>query len=1376
MKWKCVTLLVLIAMIWMNKILAQLPLDTSAYSHPVITVTNPHFITSWAQFGQFDTSVVAAGTNLGGAYIKMQGTPTHHKVLINQGGTVFMNGLEIDDCAYLDFIGWGSSDPYGFIVDASNNGFAIPIEGKAHDMTFIGMNITGGTQEGFTAKIESADFSSKYLCDTSYAYYVQHNIRISNCKVRNNGGEAAYMNSTGWFGRDPVNGNAPFLGCPLNNSGTFDHNDVADTIKNTGTVTNTIFLDPVYTNIKQTIVFSGVVTKISGTISGNIIFSGSNNGSTFTALKTQTLTNATNTYTDTLPTVAFLYYRIQVVTSGTMLATIRNYTKFYYNPPPSDTILVDSNVFISPGRSAVNFSDIAHAYFRGNKGWHIGRELNTAQGRLLACGGKVGYLGDTIYVTGNKCFGSFNNNYWFASEGYLNFANNYGDSAGYWGTTQNSQPTESTLFGVTTTPPWNADSVTWRICNNQAFVNTSSPSTQFNLAPGPQNTNRNVVGGNNGNTNIKGTLIYSTNCGAIQNQPPVCNPGANATIQLPVNSYFFSQASASDPDGTIASILWTKVTGGTATFNNATILQPTVSNLVAGTYVFNMMVTDNLGATANKNITITVLPAANQPPNVNAGQDIFLTLPTNSVQITTASANDPDGSISSLAWAQISGTAAVISNATIINPTISSLSQGISKFKLTATDNGTPPLSNSDTMQITVNHALNKPPTCFAGNNAVITLPTNSYTFSDATASDPDGTIVSYLWSEISGGAATINPRNILNATVTNLVATTYIFGLSVTDDSGAVANCNVTLVVNNQPNIPPICNAGQDTTLILPTNSYQAHATASDPDGSIVSQHWVQFKGVNPATISNANILNPLISNLQADVYGFSLTVTDNFGATFTDTIFITVLPIPNQPPVCNAGGNVIITLPVDSFQVAATASDPDGFITSYAWAKLSGGTATISNVSILNPLISNLVQGTYQFKLTVTDNSGATATSVLTITVNHALNIPPSVNAGNNGNITLPTNTFQVIGATATDQDGIIISTVWTKLSGGTYTISNPNSLNPLFSNLVQGTYQFILTATDDSGAVGRDTLEIIVNHARNLPPVVNAGNDTTIQLPATTVNLIGTATDESAIVSTLWANTDGCSITNPNILITTATCSTSGTHIFTLSATDDSSVTSFDNKQVIVLPAINFPPVAIASSDTTVYKPLDSLQLTQSGTQTGGTIIAYLTTIYSSKFAPFVANPTTTTPTVHGFSAGDTIKVLLRVTNNNNIYGYDTTTIIVLADTTNHPPVPVIVRIPQNTLRLPTATVILDASKSYDNDPGDYIASYVWIQTSGNTVSLSGTSGSILTISNLNVGVYSFLLTITDSKGAQAQKSVVLTVYPAVRVKVGKTKVRQ
>jgi hypothetical protein len=81
--------------------------------------------------------------------------------------------------------------------------------------------------------------------------------------------------------------------------------------------------------------------------------------------------------------------------------------------------------------------------------------------------------------------------------------------------------------------------------------------------------------------------------------------------------------------------------------------------------------------------------------------------------------------------------------------------------------------------------------------------------------------------------------------------------------------------------------------------------------------------------------------------------------------------------PPVANAGSNITVFLPVDTANLNGTSSsDPDGFIASYSWAKVSGpAQITMADTNTATPVISNLTSGLYTFKLTVTDNLGVSS-----------------------------------------------------------------------------------------------------------------------------------------------------------------------------------------------------------------------------------------------------------------------------------------------------------------------------------------------------------------------------------------------------------------
>jgi hypothetical protein len=502
-----------------------------------------------------------------------------------------------------------------------------------------------------------------------------------------------------------------------------------------------------------------------------------------------------------------------------------------------------------------------------------------------------------------------------------------------------------------------------------------------------------------------------------------------------------------------------------------------------------------------ENITVSAA-GSNVVPVANAGADQTITLPTSTVTL-NGSGTDADGSIASFRWSKVSGPAGgAIASPNTATTSITGLTAGTHVYRLTVTDNVG--ASASDDVTIVVNTSTapsptNRAPVANAGADRSITLPTNSVTLT-GTGSDPDGTISSFAWSRVSGPAGgNIQSPTAASTQITAMVAGTYVFRLTVTDNNGAIASDDVQVVVNPAPapaaNQPPIANAGANITITLPTNAVTLNGSGSDPDGSIAGYSWTKVSGPAGGNIQSATTASTQITGMIAGTYVFRLTVRDNLGAQGTDDVQIIVNPAPvpvNQAPVANAGRDISITLPVDSAQLNGSASrDPDGSIVSYSWRKVSGPAGgNLNNPRIVNPMSRGMMQGTYEFELQVTDNRGATHTDRVTVTVIR-INRRPVITTADTLNVMLPVQNTELNASASYDPDGRINTFQWSYVSGPrSPRILNPASSRTVVADLVEGTYQFRVEATDNDGDRSSKAVVVIVspNNGRRIVPEVD------------------------------------------------------------------------------------------------------------------------------------------------------------------------------------------------------------------------------------------------------------------------------------------------
>jgi hypothetical protein len=192
--------------------------------------------------------------------------------------------------------------------------------------------------------------------------------------------------------------------------------------------------------------------------------------------------------------------------------------------------------------------------------------------------------------------------------------------------------------------------------------------------------------------------------------------------------------------------------------------------------------------------------------------------------------------------------------------------------------------------------------------------------------------------------------------------------------------------------NTPPVANAGADQNVFEAATVVLNGSSSSDPDGDPLTYSWTQTAGTT-VTLTGANTVSasftaPTVGAVRT--YTFQLTVNDGQGGSHSDSITVTVTP-SNYPPVANAGPDQGALYSANVLLDGSGSSDPDGDPLTYLWMQLSGTPVTLVNPSTsMATFTAPATDATLQFRLTVTDTSGASRNDSIKIHVNAFGTIP--------------------------------------------------------------------------------------------------------------------------------------------------------------------------------------------------------------------------------------------------------------------------------------------------------------------------------------------------------------------------------------------------
>ncbi len=267
-----------------------------------------------------------------------------------------------------------------------------------------------------------------------------------------------------------------------------------------------------------------------------------------------------------------------------------------------------------------------------------------------------------------------------------------------------------------------------------------------------------------------------------------------------------------------------------------------------------------------------------------------------------------------------------------------------------------------------------------------------SYQFPANTFNDPDGDTLSYTatlsddnalpgWLSFAAGTRTFSGTPEASDTGTVSVKVTATDGTNSVSDTFDIAVTAAPTVANAIPDQTATVNAAF---------SYQFAAnTFNDADGDTLTYTATQADGTAlPGWLSFAADTRTFSGTpTAANVGTVSVKVTATDGThSVSDSFDIAV--VTTIAPTAQAGADRTAD-PGATVTLSGSGTDSDGTIQGYAWSQVSGTSVTLQNANTAQASFTAPdTAGPLVFRLTVTDNLGATDTDDVTVTVN---DVPP-------------------------------------------------------------------------------------------------------------------------------------------------------------------------------------------------------------------------------------------------------------------------------------------------------------------------------------------------------------------------------------------------
>jgi hypothetical protein len=584
-----------------------------------------------------------------------------------------------------------------------------------------------------------------------------------------------------------------------------------------------------------------------------------------------------------------------------------------------------------------------------------------------------------------------------------------------------------------------------------------------------------------------GTYVYSLEyrnaCGTtyrdisivVSRTPGATNAGSD--IILPCNAINVNPIGSVNSPGTYN---WVLVSGpNTAILTGENTLSLDVNGLIEGVYVIRL---SNSGgrACAAKTDDMKVFVTQSVPVTASTGPDTSICA--GNYRLT---ANTPQP--------LETGTWTVNPSAGIIfYPNIHTPNAMVTGMAVNTAYTFTWTISNacgsiSSTQQLTTGSSFSPPipdagaDICEVAGTTLVTLYGN----------DPSGADI--LWTALTAGSS-VSPANTMltDAEITAGIGT-YLFEYTLSTPGCTVLRDTIAVTINTNTTV----DAGPDAnicTLSFPA-AITLHAVAATSAVPFVSS-WSQLSGPSTATIVDPADPNSTVTGLQTGIYEFEYKVFS--GSECPDVADVVVVSVLQQPSaavagpdrfVCNAYVGTVLNL------TATTPTVGEGY-----WQVISGPlgspTPVFSSQNDAASSISNLTQGTYTLRWTVSNGIGCSASmDDLIIDINAAADAGADFTGCN----------FSTAGLSASPNT----NGIWALISGPAGSVITANSGNTAVVNGLVATgasssyiFSYSLPAVGSCPATSDNV--VFINYPA--PSQANAGVDKELCFNETTVMLTG------------------------------------------------------------------------------------------------------------------------------------------------------------------------------------------------------------------------------------------------------------------------------